>query len=115
MIAEKKAIEWLLSGDTGSSSKTILCAMLGHTCKDPDIPYDAGDFGRCYRLLLKFPQWGKRLDEVAKKHRQWKPFVEKWPDLEVLYERFCDPKGHYVYVADPWQQAFRDLIRTLRP
>lgn len=42
-------IEWLLSGDTGISSKTICAVMTGNKKADsfgPDVPHDPSDFGR---------------------------------------------------------------------
>ena len=63
---EKRALEWLLSDDTGLSSKTLCAHMLGlpyggHS----SAPSDADDRGRCIRLLNKIPEWWDRLDEMA--------------------------------------------------
>lgn len=82
-------IEWLLSGDTGISSETICAVMTGSQMTGrfgPDIPYDPGDFGRCYRLLDHFPEWRKRLPEVAEKYPIWGPMVDAWDELTTLYE-----------------------------
>lgn len=83
-------IEWLLSGDTGISSKTILSVMTGSAMSGPfrpDIPYDPSDFGRCYRLLQKFPEWRERLPEVAATYPIWGPMVAAWDELTKLYEQ----------------------------
>ncbi len=85
--------QWLYSGDTGVSSLTIFHVMTG-TVVDPtdcyrgslDIPYDADDFGRCYRLLKSIPEWRGRLTEAATVLRKWAPLVERWNELEALYE-----------------------------
>lgn len=58
--------------------------MKGHF--RPDIPYDPGDFGRCYRLLQHFPEWHTRLPEVAAKYPVWGPMVKAWDELTALYE-----------------------------
>jgi hypothetical protein len=83
-------MEWLLGGDTGVSSKTILAVMTGNEVSGPfgaDIPYDPSDFGRCYRLLQQFPEWKARLPEVAARYPIWGPMVEAWPQMETLWER----------------------------
>jgi hypothetical protein len=78
--------EWILGRDTGTSSKTIWAVMTGSTCRDPGRPYDADDFGRCYRLLTLFPGWRVRLSEVTAQFPMWTPLVEAWDDLTALYE-----------------------------
>lgn len=85
-------IEWLLSGDTGISSKTICAVMTGSNIGHPDIPYDASDFGRCYRLLKHFPEWRARLHEVSSAYPIWGPMVEAWDELSNLYQKERDNK-----------------------
>lgn len=83
-------IEWLLSGDTGISSKTICAVMTGSKKADsfgPDVPHDPSDFGRCYRLLQNFPEWRARLPEVAAAYPIWGPMVAAWDELTALYEQ----------------------------
>lgn len=90
-------IEWLLSDDTGISSKTILLVMTGSEITGSfwtDIPYDPSDFGRCYRLLQKFPEWRERLPEVAEKYPIWGPMVSAWDELTALYvQELGNPDG----------------------
>ena len=89
---------WLLSGDTGTSSKTIFSVMTGMTGRElfdrdiPDIPYDPSDFGRCHRLLKRFPEYRARLPEVAAKYPEWEPFVREWDRMTALYVR-DEPTG----------------------
>lgn len=85
--------EWLLSGDNGTSSETILAVMTGSSTRYADIPYDNDDFGRCYRLLRLFPQWRARLPEVAQRYPAWGPMVAAWDELSALWEAYCDPIG----------------------
>lgn len=83
-------IDWLLSGDTGISSKTICAVMVGSKVTGsfgPDVPHDNGDFGRCYKLLALFPEWRARLHEVAEQFPMWGPMVEAWSELTALYEK----------------------------
>jgi hypothetical protein len=83
--------QWLNGPDTGTSSKTIY-SVLYRQVFGPDmgsphcIPYDPDDFGRCYRLLQRFPEWRSRLGEVANKYPLWLPFVTHWDELTDLYE-----------------------------
>ena len=81
----KEEINWLLGSDTGSSSKTILSVMTGTEYAHPSVPCDPGDFGRCYRLLEKFPQWKYRLVEVSNKYPEWKKLITDWHYLSVSY------------------------------
>jgi hypothetical protein len=89
--------EWLLSGDTGSSSETICMVMTESSApkgRYGNPPSDNSDFGRCYRLLKHFPEWRSRLKEVAKRFPAWRPYVDAWNELTALYESYCDPLGH---------------------
>lgn len=79
-------IEWLLSSDTGVSSKTICAVMTGSKpARDSSPPQDPSDFGRCVRLLNAFPDWRYRMGEVAQKYPEWGPLIREWKDLELLY------------------------------
>lgn len=83
--------EWIISGDTGRSSKTIWAVMMGVVPKEYpwykfDTPGDPADFGRCYRLLQHFSEWKERLSEVAKTFPEWTPLVREWDSLTALWE-----------------------------
>lgn len=108
-------IEWLLGGDTGISSKTICAVMTGSEMKGgfpPDIPYDPGDFGRCYRLLIHFPEWRNRLPEVAAKHPKWGPMVQAWDELTALYEEEIQNKDGR---ASKLYERMQELVEAGRP
>lgn len=62
---EHRIIEWLLSDDTGSSSKTLCAHMLNMTIEWASTPSDASDRGRCIRLLRLVPEWVPRLNELV--------------------------------------------------
>lgn len=82
---------WLTSGDVGISSATIWSVMTGRPFPLrhfwPDTPCDPDDFGRCHRLLDRFPEWRARLDEVAEWYPNWKPLVREWDRMTALYLR----------------------------
>lgn len=79
-------MDWLLSGDTGTSSETICAVMTGSKIGHASPPSDGGDFGRCYRLLQHFPEWRARLHEVAERYPEWTGLVREWDALTALYE-----------------------------
>ena len=83
--------EWIVSNDTGTSSKLIWCVMMGVNSREGHFynspPSDPSDFGRCHRLLKNLPQWRNRLPEVALLYPPWKPFIQNWNKMEELYER----------------------------
>lgn len=94
----KRVAEWYAAGDTGISSETIARVLLGLTKAEgslfgPNPPSDAGDFGRCYRLLVKIPEFKSRLGEVAQKYPEWEPVVQQWDRLTALFERDRDTGG----------------------
>ena len=63
---EVRAIKWLLSDDTGTSSKTLCSFMLNVPRKGYAMPpFDKSDRGRCIRLLKLIPEWLPRLPELA--------------------------------------------------
>lgn len=61
----KRALEWALSDDTGTSSETMCCYFTGSPMRRwSGAPSDAADRGRCIRLLKLIPEWVERLDEL---------------------------------------------------
>jgi hypothetical protein len=111
-------LAWILGNDTGVSAKTIWAVMMGETPEDIpfgyDVPHDPADFGRCYRLLNRFPEWKSRLNEVAEKFPKWGPMVREWGKMTQLYEKElssgCSPKLYALIqklreegmIADGW-------------
>lgn len=80
--------EWARSRDVGVSSGTIYAAATGKLSpiRHFDVPHDADDFGRCYRLLKLFPEMRDKLPAAAHLCPQWKPFVVAWDELTARYE-----------------------------
>lgn len=103
--------EWLMGSDVGISSQSIwtvmVCGVPASTRCDflsgYNVPHDPDDFGRCYRLLKAFPEWRKRLSEVAVALPKWKPMVDHWDEMERLYERDLPTgKCHELYELMQW-------------
>lgn len=85
----KSAIEWIVSNDTGISSKTMWYALMSdvHNANDKDLdkPYDADDFGRCYRFMKHSEATKSDFERIAAVFPFWKPYIENWEELENLY------------------------------
>lgn len=61
-----RALFWAMSGDTGISSEALANHMAGYPVRRSSPPSDAGDRGRCIRLLELVPEWIARLGEMVK-------------------------------------------------
>lgn len=90
--------EWFRGHETGISSKTIFSVLASGPTRlaaeaalsshwGGDVPHDPSDFGRCYRLLEKFPEWKDRLGEVAAKYPKYGPMVREWDQLTILWKQ----------------------------
>lgn len=101
---ERKAVEWMFSGDTGSSSEAICRYMLlGTVGGYIATPCDADDFGRCHRLLERVVRFRRRIGEMAKVGGGWERLAPEWPSLTNMY------------VAKEWRQLgerLRELMAT---
>ena len=80
--------EWLCGDDTGISSETIVKVALGFKPGrwDFDAPSDPSDFGRCYRLVKRFPYLRKSFSKVAKACPRFKPILANWDELCAMYD-----------------------------
>jgi hypothetical protein len=81
---------WLNGCDTGISSRAIFALMTGrHDVArgwGTDHPHDPDDFGRCHRLLKKFPAWRARIWEMGALSSEWAQLANHWDELEALFE-----------------------------
>lgn len=79
----KQLALWALGEDTGRSSEAIARAALTGEPADPgDMPCDADDFGRCYRLVQEIPG---AFDGVVVNSQQG----GAWFGLWLEWERLC--------------------------
>lgn len=81
---------WIKLGEQGSSSLSIFRAIggpVGPAARDGggSIPWDPDDFRRCYQLLELIPEWKSELTKVSDLFPHWKPYVDRWPEMESLY------------------------------
>jgi hypothetical protein len=83
--------DWLKSGDTGLSSRTIFATftnrweVLQGGKDDARPPLDSDDFGRCHRLLLRYPGWKADLGRICEVCPGFGPLVAVWPELEAMF------------------------------
>ena len=82
--------EWIVSDDTGISSKTIWAALKIPNIKDDnfrfDVPSDNSDFRRCYRLVKNCEITKENLQKVSEALNWYKPIIDNWDKLSELYE-----------------------------
>ncbi len=85
---EVRVAQWLLSDDTGTSSKTICAHMFLGAEQQADFGYpdDVSDLGRCLRLLDKVPEWEPRIVEMARYGGAWIGLCEAWHSLKSSME-----------------------------
>lgn len=109
MTLEQRLTRWALSGDTGTSSETLACAVLGIPDTNRrfgfDVPYDYSDFGRCYRLVQLAPDILTMWDKVREACPAWGPIADNWDELVARYE--ADSKTANT-------DTCRSLLRELR-
>ena len=80
--------EWLCGNDTGISSETIVKVALGFKPGKWgfEAPRDPADFGRCYRLVERFPYLRKSFGKVSKACKRFKPILANWDELVAMHE-----------------------------
>jgi hypothetical protein len=99
---------WLLSQDTGASSKAIVAHALGLTNADRAYPVDVYDFGRCYRMLKACPD--VRVDVMHRAGPVWARLIAAWPELTEAYEAKLPKEDYYDF-----QPRIRRLVFSATP
>lgn len=80
--------EWWNGTDVGKSSAVIFSTLCTNSpfkqeakhFGNGEYPHDPDDFGRCRRLLEKFPEWKPLLPKVAQAYpdSKWPEIIESW-------------------------------------
>lgn len=109
MNVTQAQLSWALGRDTGTSSKTIFSVMTGSELDRSDVPYDPDDFGRCYRLLVLFPEWIPRLKEVADIYPEWGPMVREWDKLTTEYITAKNSPPEPSTRQDAWSKLYNHM------
>jgi len=82
--------EWIWGNDTGLSSRYLVEQLTGHRAltdgwqRHVQYPHDPADFGRCERLLRRFPVLRLRMGELT--HPVWVAFVAHWDEIVQTIE-----------------------------
>lgn len=82
-----RAAWWRERGDVGTSSQTIWAVFAAGMPPrhGPDVPQDPDDFSRCKALLDLIPEWRADIKKVATQYPWYKPFTDRWDEIERLY------------------------------
>lgn len=83
-VIKDEVLNWLATGDTGLSSKTIAFATCGIKYPDSYYPRDPSDFKRCLEMLEACPSI-KDLLCVKSLHKNWVRFVDSWDLMVEMY------------------------------
>jgi hypothetical protein len=97
------SLKWLGSGDTGTSSTTLVYAALELELFRPDFPHDPADLGRCIRMLEKLPWVREPAFTLLQNHPVWKHLIGHWDDLVKLYHEE-EPSGRAPLTYDLMQE-----------
>ena len=84
------AVEWLMSGERGLSSRAIFdWLLLGQVDREwgAAYPRDPDDFRRCELLLRQVPELRDRMPEMAALGPEWAALVEHWSEIVAVFER----------------------------
>jgi hypothetical protein len=85
--AERPILVWMAGTDSGASSESLACCHLGLSRRwGWSDPLDDSDFGRCYRLLLRFPEIRPCVDKLARQHQGWARLATIWDELMKIAE-----------------------------
>ena len=82
---ERKIAEWLVAGETGSSSIAIAARFLGVVPRHGwqcSHPSDPDDFKRCLKLIRAIPEIGGWLKEMREVSPYWKALIDNWQEVE---------------------------------
>lgn len=71
MSEREAALDWLVNGEVGDSSRSLAAWMLGVPQSIVARPWDGDDCRRCVLLLERVPAWVDRLDDLAAAHPRW--------------------------------------------
>lgn len=82
---EQAVIQWLATGEVGSSSKQMACWLAFRTRTDDTWahPHDPDDMDRCLKLLAAVPALRERLPKMAEVSKAWAALVARWDEIEA--------------------------------
>lgn len=78
--------QWLRCHDTGLSSEQLAKAYLSKRPLAEPYPWDPDDFGRCYRLMKRYPEILEWFWIAHFNCRVWLAYKQNWSEMTRLYE-----------------------------
>lgn len=84
---QERIIQWLCSGETGLSSKTMVCIHTGNEMGYDRAPLDVSDFRRCWFLVEAVPEIRNSFPLIVEKCPAFKGVIENWDVISAAYER----------------------------
>lgn len=87
--------KWLVMGEVGVSSRTMVAAMAGivpEMAKSPhkgmtyDVPHDPDDLRRCVEMAEYCEVTKEDLEKVTRVFKWWKPFIDAWDELVAMFK-----------------------------
>ena len=107
-------INWLASGERGSSSNTMFTHLTGFDAEcmrglpapfwKNQHPSDPDDLSRCRLLLEDCPELAADLDKMKTCSDVWKSLVENWNELCLMMDK----------EAPNWRQGYGEAPETFR-
>lgn len=116
--AYDRATAWIVAGDEGSSAVAIWATMTGFSDVYPrshQTPRDAGDLGRCIRLLAYIPEWRPRIAEMASCGPEWAAISGRWQELEDCYLAECGLFFEKNTNGDKTHELLSEVARAAEP
>jgi hypothetical protein len=108
----KKLVLYLLDGGPGVSAKAMIRGFEGFDQNDSSVPYDRGDFGRCFDLLESFPGYRKQMGKLKKISVQWSRLVDRWDEIENLHKSDYDRS---IYSSNNWMNdPINKILKEIR-
>ncbi len=116
---EAQIANWFLSGETGSSSKTMAAMALGSTVNKGYTPGDVGDFSRCMKLVQQVPSVISALcKRIAMEGTLPIPkfvvFVSHWKKMAELYTAVWDEGKNPPYEEYRNLPEFKHLFEMIQ-
>lgn len=88
VILNSDVVEWMRSGERGTSSEAIVSRLTGCPMGRKDFPYprDPDDLRRCVLLLEACPTLAERFGEMASASPTWSRMVASWSTLVATFD-----------------------------
>lgn len=117
MTDPEKRAAWLKMHDNGLSSQCIADRMCGMV-PTGSHPHDGADFGRCERLLMLYPDWRDRLDEMRIVSEFWAALVPRWAEITDAWRHDVElfrkhPRAKAGWLCYPLMRSILDPIEQL--